>query len=82
MQSSEPFKISLTVCRKSVKDWTETRIIVNGTQTGKGIHTRTFCQKNQKQLRWVIGQFTGYCHLLGHVFKLAERHESYASVRP
>jgi hypothetical protein len=25
---------------------------------------------NTDQLRWVIGLFTGYCHLKGHLFKL------------
>jgi hypothetical protein len=25
---------------------------------------------NRDQLRWVVGLFTGHCHLKGHLFKL------------
>jgi hypothetical protein len=43
--------------------------IHNGTQTGKGTYTRTFCQKN-KGPRWIVALYTGHCHLKGHLFKL------------
>jgi hypothetical protein len=43
-------------------------------QTGNGTHTRALCQKNEgsveDQIRWVVGLFTGHCHLKGHLFKL------------
>jgi hypothetical protein len=44
--------------------------------TGLRTYTRALCQRNdllklnRDQLRWVVGLFTGHCHLKGHVFKL------------
>jgi hypothetical protein len=49
--------------------------IHNWTQTGKGTYIRTLCQKNkgsveikQRPIRWIVGLFTGQCHLKGHLF--------------
>jgi hypothetical protein len=44
--------ISIGVAKKAVRDWTDRNRkkilgIHNWTQTGKGIHIRTFCQKNE-----------------------------------
>jgi hypothetical protein len=32
--------------------------------------TKDLLKLNRQQLRWVIGLFTGHCHLEGHLFKL------------
>jgi hypothetical protein len=32
--------------------------------------TKDLLKLNRDQLRWVIGLFTGHCHLKGHLFKL------------
>jgi hypothetical protein len=48
------------------------------TQTGKGTHIRTLCQKNKGSVKIkqraikmdIVGLFTGHCHLKGHLFKL------------
>ena len=30
---------------------------------------------NRDQLRWMIGLFTGHCHLKGHLFKLGQTYD-------
>jgi hypothetical protein len=49
----------------------------NWTKTGKGTllgpsarRTKDLLKLNRDQLGWVVGLFTGHCHLKGHVFKL------------
>jgi hypothetical protein len=50
--------------------------ILNRTQTGKGISTRTLCQKNEtvklnrNQLWCETGLLTSHCHLKGHLFEM------------
>jgi hypothetical protein len=72
--------ISIGVAKKVVKDWTNRNHrkhweSITGLKTGKGTYTRTLYQKNEDllklnrdQLRWVVGLFTGHCHLKGHPF--------------
>jgi hypothetical protein len=74
--------ISIGVAKKAVRDWTnrnrkKTLGIHNWTQTGKGRiqgpsarRTEDLLKLNRDQLRWVVGLFTGHCHLKGLLFKL------------
>jgi hypothetical protein len=36
----------------------------------QGPSVRKMLQLNRDRLRWVVGLFTGHCHLKGHLFKL------------
>jgi hypothetical protein len=50
---------------------------VTGLRLAKGLtvgpsarRTKELLNFNRDQLRWVVGLFTGHCHLKGHIFKL------------
>jgi hypothetical protein len=70
--------ISVGFAKKALRIWTKKKLqnkmgIHNWTQTGKGNYIRTLCQKNkgsveikQDRLRWIVGLFTGQCHIKGH----------------
>jgi hypothetical protein len=76
-----PCDISSGIAKKAVRDWTKRDYkmlgVPNRTQRGKGVPTRTPCQKNhgavktkQKPLQWMTGLITGHSHhLKGHIFK-------------
>jgi hypothetical protein len=57
----------------------QTMGIHNGTQTKELIsgpsaeRSKDLLKLNRDQLRWIVGVFTGHCHLKGHLFKLGER---------
>jgi hypothetical protein len=40
--------------------------------------TKDLLKLNRDQLRWVVGLFTGHCHLNGHLFKLRLTDEPFA----
>jgi hypothetical protein len=74
--------ISIGVAKKAVRDWMKgnhkkTLGIHNWTQKAKGLisgpsakRTKDLLKLNRYQLRWMVGIFTGHCHLKGHRLKL------------
>jgi hypothetical protein len=74
--------ISIVVAKKAVRDWTNTNHkkhweSTTGLKQAKGRiqgpisrRTKNLLKLNRDQLRWVVGLFTGHCHLKGHIFKL------------
>jgi hypothetical protein len=74
--------ISIGVAKKVVSDWTnrnhkEHWESIIGLRQAKGLilgpsarRTRDLLKLNRDQLRWVVGLFTGHCHLKRHLLKL------------
>jgi hypothetical protein len=72
--------ISIGVVKEAARDWKKIndkkcRESVTGLIEAKGLaFTRALYQKNEVSVkikqRWVVGLFTGHCHLKGHLFKL------------
>jgi hypothetical protein len=74
--------ISIGVAKKAVRDWTKRERerkweSVTGLTQAKGYilrpsarTTKDLLKLNRDQLRWVVGRFTGHCHLKGHLLKL------------
>jgi hypothetical protein len=74
--------ISVGVAKKAVRGWTNRNHkkhweSITGLRQAKGFilgpsakRTRDLLKLNRDQLRWVVGLFTGHCHLKGHLFKL------------
>jgi hypothetical protein len=53
--------------RNHKKHWESTKGLKSGPSAKR---TKDLLKLNRNQLRWVIGLFTGHCHLKGHLFKL------------
>jgi hypothetical protein len=74
--------ISIGVTKIVVRDWTNRNHIkqwqsTTGLKEAKGLitgpstrRTRDLLKLNRDQLGWIVGLFTGHCHLKGHLFKL------------
>jgi hypothetical protein len=76
--------ISIGVAKKVDRDWMNRRRrkkkhweSVTGLRQAKGLilgpsarRTKDLLKLNRDQLRWMVGLFTGHCHLKGHLFKL------------
>jgi hypothetical protein len=72
--------ISIGVAKKTVKVWTNRNHkkyweSTTGLKQAKGLissarRTKDLLKLNRDQLRWVVGLFTGHCHLKWHLFKL------------
>jgi hypothetical protein len=74
--------ISIGVAKKEVRDWTKCNHQIlwestTGLKQAKGLisgpstrRMRDLLKLNRDQLRWMVGLFTGHCHLKGHLFKL------------
>jgi hypothetical protein len=78
--------ISIGVAKKAVRDWTNRNNNNNkkkhcesttGLKGAKRLipgpsarRTKDLLKSNRDQLRWMIGLFTGQCHIKGHHFKL------------
>jgi hypothetical protein len=76
---SEPAcDISIGVAKRAVRDWTNRNHIkqwesTTGLKQAKGLisgpsakRTKDLLKLNRDQLRWIVGLFTGRCHLKGH----------------
>jgi hypothetical protein len=73
--------ISIRVAKRAVRDWTNSNhkkkimCIHNWTQANglisgpSATSTKDMLKLNRDQLRWIVGLFTGHCHLNGHHFK-------------
>jgi hypothetical protein len=73
--------ISVGVAKKAVRDWTNRNNIKQweftiGLKQAKGLisgpsarRSKDLLKLNEDQLRWIVGLFTGHCHLKGHLFK-------------
>jgi hypothetical protein len=67
--------ISVEVAKRAVTDWTNRNHIkqwesTTGLKHAKGLisgpstsRTKDLLQLNRDQLRWIVGLFTGHCHL-------------------
>jgi hypothetical protein len=72
--------ISVGAAKKAIRDWTNRNHnkhwqSITGLKQVKGLiqgpsARRTKDLLNRNQLRWVVGLFTGHCHLKGCLFKL------------
>jgi hypothetical protein len=74
--------ISVGVAKKAARNWTKRNHkkyweSTTGFKQAKGIipgpsdrRMKDLLKLNRDQLRWVVGLFTGHCHLKGHLFKL------------
>jgi hypothetical protein len=74
--------ISFGVAERAFRDWTNKNHIkrwesTTGLKQAKGLisglsakRTKDLLKLNRDQLRWIVGLFTGHCHLKGHLFKL------------
>jgi hypothetical protein len=74
--------ISIGVAKTAVRDWTNRKHMkqwesTTGLKEAKGLisgpsarRTKDLLKLNKDQLRWIVGLFTGHCHLRGHLFKL------------
>jgi hypothetical protein len=74
--------ISFGVVKKVVRDWMDRNRkrhweSVTGLKWAKGLilgssarRLKYLLKLNRDQLRWIVGLFTGHCHLKGHLFKL------------
>jgi hypothetical protein len=74
--------ISIGVAKRAVRDWTKRNHkkqweSLTGLRQAKGLisgpsarRTKDLLKLNRYQLRLIVGQFTGHCHLKGHLFKL------------
>jgi hypothetical protein len=74
--------ISVAVAKKVVRDWMKRNHkkhweFTTGLKQAKGLtpglsarRTKDLLKLNRDQLRWVVGLFTGQCHLKGHLLKL------------
>jgi hypothetical protein len=74
--------ISIGVAKKSVRDWRNRNHQkywepIIGLKQAKGLipgpsarRTKDLLKRDREQLRWVVGLFTGHCHLKGHLFQL------------
>jgi hypothetical protein len=74
--------ISIGVAKKVVRDWANRNHkkhweSTTGLKQAKELilghsakRTKDLLKLNRDQLRWVVGVFTGHCHLKGHLFKL------------
>jgi hypothetical protein len=74
--------ISIGIAKRAVRDWmnithTKQWESKTGLKQAKGLiswHsakiTKYLLGLNRDQLRWMVGLFTGHCHLKGHLFKL------------
>jgi hypothetical protein len=73
--------ISIGVATKAARDWTNRNHkkywqSTTGLKQAKGLipgpsarRTKDLLKLHRNQLRWVVGLFTGHCHLKGHIFK-------------
>jgi hypothetical protein len=75
--------LSNEVAKRAVSDWTnrnhtkkqwestnglkQAKRLISGTSVRR---TKELLKLNRYQLRWIVGLFTGHCHLKGHLFKL------------
>jgi hypothetical protein len=74
--------ISIGVAKNAVRDWTNRNHkkhweSLTGHRQAKGLllgpsakRTKDLLKLNIDQLRWVVGLFTGHCHLKGYSFEL------------
>jgi hypothetical protein len=65
--------ISVGVAKKVVRDWMNRNHKKHWESTILGPsakRTKDLSKLNGDQLRWVVGLFTGHCHLKGHLSKL------------
>jgi hypothetical protein len=74
--------VSIGVAKKAVRDWANRNYkthweSIPGLKQAKGLplgssarRTRDLLKLNRDQLKWVVGLFTGHCHLKRHLFKL------------
>jgi hypothetical protein len=59
--------------RKHTKQWRSTtglkqpKVLISGTSVRI---TKDLLKLNRDQFSWIVGLFTGHCHLKGHIFKL------------
>jgi hypothetical protein len=74
--------VTLRVAKTAIRDWTNRNNkkhweSLTGLKQAKGLilepsarRTKDLLKLSRDQLRWVVGLFTGRCHLKGHLFKL------------
>jgi hypothetical protein len=74
--------ISIGAAKKAVSNWLNRKHIkqwesIIGLKQAKELisgpsakRTRDLLKLNRDQLRWIVGLYTGHCHLKGHLFKL------------
>jgi hypothetical protein len=73
--------ISVGVAKRMVRDWMNRNPkqweSTTGLKPAKGLisgpsarRTKDLLKLNRDQFRWLVGLFTGHCHLKGHLFKL------------
>jgi ribonuclease HI len=73
---------SIGVAKRAVRDWMNRNHkkqweSTTGLKQAKGLisgpsarRTKDLLKLNRDQIRWIVGQFTGHCHPMGHLFKL------------
>jgi hypothetical protein len=74
--------ISIGVAKRAARDWSnrnhkkqwesttglkQAKRLISGPSARR---TKALLKLNRDQLGWIVGLFTGHCHLKGHLFKL------------